>query len=108
MSETKHTPGPWGPLPGRMTANRHGNLRSVEIWSLCRGMQVGVAKIFPLEDAGERTANTHLIAAAPDMAEALERLLRRYDDDEDETRFLIDWPEFDAARAALAKARGQA
>ena len=100
MSETKYTPGPWGPLPGRMTANRHGNLRSVEIWSLCRGMQVGVAKILPLEDAGERTANTRLIAAAPDMLAALKRVMQlSASAGSDEI--------FGEVRAAIAKAEGR-
>ncbi len=51
-------------------------------------------------------ADAHLIAAAPDMAEALEKALNFITNTESEMGETL--PCGDAARAALAKARGQA
>lgn len=48
---------------------------------------------------GQAEANANLFAAAPELLEALEGVLRVAD---------RKTPEFDAARAAIAKARGQA
>ena len=57
---------------------------------------------------GEEAANAALIAAAPEMADALETLMR-YDGSGDNRRgdgqLLVD--AIDKARAALAKARGE-
>lgn len=48
----------------------------------------------------------HLIAAAPDLCQALEDLMRRLDDHFGGPVRSGDWKEQEAARAALAKARG--
>lgn len=53
----------------------------------------------------EVKATARLIAAAPDMAKAFDALLARLDDNP-EISELIGTPEIEAARAALAKARG--
>lgn len=50
-------------------------------------------------------ANAHLIAAAPDLYEALERCLNFIENTESEFGDLL--PSGDVARAALAKARGE-
>ncbi len=55
---------------------------------------------------GEDIANTHLIAAAPDLYEALERILRMPVNGVP----LRDWEDYSVKEAlgALAKARGEA
>jgi hypothetical protein len=55
--------------------------------------------------SGDVRANAHLIAAAPDMAEALEKALNFITNTESEMGETL--PCGDAARAALAKARGE-
>lgn len=50
----------------------------------------------------EREANTHLIAAAPELYEALSAILYWHDEDRH-----IDESWWEDARAALAKARGE-
>jgi len=94
-NETKHTPGPWG------------------VWSI-GGSQVitdnamgrHLAKI--INGAPEHEANARLIAAAPELLEALELALQGLD-----IAATKQLPEFigfvltaDKARAAIAKARG--
>ena len=56
--------------------------------------------------ADELTANAHLIAAAPDLYVALEKALNFITNTESEMGKTL--PCGDAARAALAKARGEA
>lgn len=81
MSGGKHTPGPWH-VSGKATINH-----PVRGW---------IASVSPVD----RAANARLIAAAPELLEALERVSRwqgklSYD----------DWEQVDAA---IAKARGEA
>jgi hypothetical protein len=52
------------------------------------------------ESEDERCANARLIAAAPDLLAALKAIVNRADDSP------MCWPEFDAARAAIARAEG--
>jgi len=60
-------------------------------------------------DGGEqaREANANLIAAAPDLLEALEEALEDWGDDhfDEEYPYRIEWA--DKARAAIRKARGK-
>ena len=98
----KWTPGPWA---ATSEDNGEWDIYS-ESWDIAT-----VAARAGMEDPNGRSdANAHLIAAAPDLAEALKNLIARYDevvttpdcscgqDDHDVTM----------ARAALAKARGEA
>ena len=93
MSDTKFTPGPWA----------WGN----EDWSDQWFLQPGVL-IIDYDGGGPSgsdefdAANAHLIAAAPDLYAALDGLLGLLD-----AGSLYE-PQAYAARAALAKARGQA
>ncbi len=75
---SKHTPGPW-----------KREIRSVLI---------PIAPYEWAEAYGGSIANARLIAAAPDLLEALKGVLRVADRKTDE---------FDAARAAIAKAEGE-
>lgn len=108
MSDTKWTPGPWF-ADGHIVIvdSRHmvccGRGRNGEC---CGNPDVG-------GDYGEiaQTSpnNAHLISAAPDMAEALEKLIAGCDSaiaDPDCMWPAEDWPPLKEARAALAKARG--
>lgn len=81
MSEAKHTPGPW-----RVSGKQ----------SIRAGEQRYVAKA--TWDNGE--ANAHLIAAAPDLLEALQGLAALYDTDEG----CRSMQQYIRARAAIAKA----
>lgn len=78
-----HTPGPW---------------YAEESWVL-KDIGDRAYHITKCADWSEETeANAHLIAAAPDLLEALKGVLRVAD------RATV---EFDAARAAIAKAEGK-
>jgi hypothetical protein len=91
MAETKWTPGLW---------EVHGTVKgSYGIFSPCS--KVAVSAIVSAHP--EHKANANLIAAAPELYEALEALEALDDGDEP---FAWDHAKlFDAARKALAKAR---
>lgn len=84
MSERKWTPGPWSVKHDR-------GIRAAD--GACVASTYVAA---PLADA-------HLIAAAPDLYEALERSVKAWTDDVDRMGPMIR-----QALAALAKARGEA
>lgn len=89
MIEPKFTKGPWSIIGGTM---RQESLD----WHVVRAgeRQQLVAKVLELDS----DANAHLICAAPKLYEALVGVIRVADRKTDE---------FDAARAALAEARGE-
>lgn len=92
MSETAHTPGPWMTGGYTVTAN-NGNLL--------------VAKLYreqKLQDA-ESDANARLIAAAPDMMEALKRIQAAFAAPTEWTSKIAT--EMAGVRAAIAKAEGR-
>ena len=78
----KHTPGPWVEKNRKLIAKD--------------GKSVGAA-IYGTRPYPECNANSRLIAAAPDLLEALKAVLAVADRKTDE---------FDAARAAIKKAEG--
>lgn len=87
MSEAKHTPGPWRVSYERGTTQiRTANNESI----MCD------ETYYPWVPKND--ADWHLIAAAPDLLEALEGVVRVAD---------RDTTEFNAARAAIAKAKGE-
>ena len=103
MTDTPWTPGPW---PIKPTGDYKRILVGVGLVDGPGGYDV--AEVYSDDcDRNEAEANARLIAAAPDMAEALDRLLTEYD--------AVDLAAAEppsltaavfAARAALAKARG--
>ena len=106
MSETKHTPGPW-------TATYDSQLRAlIEIYSIEDRILVAV-----LPDRGtveampEIEANANLIAAAPDMYEALEfeckNCLGRYSISKDSNECALYIRGECMIAKALRKARGE-
>jgi hypothetical protein len=106
MSELKATPGPWAVYSDdevystqEGTANGHP---MVIVPDSCLGRND-----FDYEDKMPSKAqcryNAHLVAAAPELYEALVALM----DLESRDRVMPAGPEWDTARAALAKARGE-
>lgn len=82
----QHTPGPWALTEKAVVASASTPIaHRVKWWS------IGQLEI-------EENANARLIAAAPDLLAALQGVVRVADRATDE---------FDAARAAIAKATGQ-
>ena len=101
MTKTKWTPGPWA--TGKRTKNGY---RKIDTFGLRSDPHYGLAKVvieLDGEPYKEGDANASLIAAAPDLYEALNRLLANYraDGSEASTR------DIEIARSALAKARGE-
>ncbi len=87
------TPGPW--------QQHDADYCPLEIWGNLDGpLEDGAIRgteICTVADGPEAEANARLIASAPDLLAALEGVLRVADRKTDE---------FDAARAAIAKAKG--
>ena len=92
----KHTPGPWTVNP---YCNDGAEVRSLAIVARCGAALTHSASDSQSIDAAEARANARLIAAAPDLLAALERLFR-----------WGSWPseehkqDMESARAAIAKA----
>ena len=80
---SKHTAGPWRVANG------------VQI----RSQRDQIAKVWMMR-SGEGNANARLIAASPDLLEALQAFVKYAEDCNDDSH------ELDKARAAIAKARG--
>ena len=119
MSETKFTPGPWKIDMGfgdwgmpithtvfvcdQIYAEKHTEICSIySAQPYCMGEQQRVRDKYQTDKA-----NAHLIAAAPELYEALEAIIARWDaplwKDIEPTAVCIG-----KGRAALAKARGEA
>jgi hypothetical protein len=101
MSETKFTPGPW-------FVKRQNPSPTTGEWMIV-GSKPGYLAEIRNCGSGDVQANANLIAAAPDMYDALKELCRYADDSNDcqygtlSTRLVKD-----IAEAALTKARGEA
>lgn len=96
QNKTKHTPGPWT-IEGLIESNGVGAYRIVE-----PNNTYAVADVYEIEG---RIENAHLIAAAPEMLEALERCLIQLmiiQDPTDECELTMK-----LVRGAIAKAKGQ-
>ena len=105
MSNANHTPGPWI-VEASSVSNSvkivEDKFRGYEIGSVWshNPMSSG-AQYIPLADVAE--ANARLIAAAPEFLEALEALCKIQEDGD-----VVSWAdEWDKARSAIAKARGE-
>lgn len=106
MNTAQHTPGPWkagNDIP--MSVNNKPDNRLVWSDSLlvcdCRSKWI---------DPGTAANNARLIAAAPDLLEALGGLLARFDKElailSDKTYSADDFKEGIVAQRAIAKAKG--
>lgn len=88
MSESNHTPGPW-------------RLHDMERATVVAGKPGGeIANC--LNGFGDQAANAHLIAAAPELLEALQWIADEIGDPVTPTRPSVD--AIQAARAAIVKA----
>lgn len=99
MTDAKHTPGPWtadlDAYPIMITSE-------LETWPLVDdGVEVGRTGVF-VANTGLNKANARLIAAAPDLLEALQECLREHGG------FTIKGECERRARVAIAKAQGGA
>ena len=101
--KTQHTPGPWlVNFEQNKFDSRHSKVQVVDGSSASLnngGLPLVLANVnaMPFNDESEPLANARLIASAPDLLAALERLAHPMADDED----------LDYARAIIAKAKGQ-
>lgn len=89
----KHTPAPW--LVAAKTEHEHSDLGII-----ADNRFVALSMNNPQRD-GEREANARLIAAAPDMLEALKAMLLEYDAENERL------PAYYQALAAINKAEGK-
>lgn len=89
---SKHTPGPW-----------HMNMVSSKSWNVgiyeASGSEVATVKVKSLVTSERRDADARLIAAAPDLLEALRGFV--------EHGTCFDEIDMAKARAAIAKATGE-
>lgn len=106
--QTQHTPGPWHWIGDSLTHRQfdiHAPRQSPQ-QHICTVNNLSIEKLYT-RDAGVALANARLIAAAPDLLAALQALVGEADlgevDLDDADRALLD-----NARAAIAKATGQA
>ena len=97
MTEPKFTPGPW-----RVKADPYHfmTLSTVVAGEIGKeGFNRMVVQVGGWNEWKEQEANAHLIAAAPELYEALKYVLKCWDDD----RGLLINDSMDKARAALKK-----
>lgn len=104
MSETKFSPGPWKAIRDPL---HYGSLSTVYAGSTDEKAGIGAQMLVQIggwSDPTEQEANANLIAAAPELYEALEMCVKHLDADGNL------WSKEDQAMAiaALAKARGEA
>lgn len=99
----KHTPGPWVVEENSSPPLIWGNDYEKPV------AEVELHRSYADYVDGEAQANARLIAAAPDMLEALENLVAKYNAMQDgNIGAQLTNGDFFAARAAIAKAKGQA
>lgn len=105
--QTKHTPGPWRVTDlASQPIIYAGEMRIADVrgWGFLIGTGRGGQKLPAAEAVSILAANANLIAAAPDLLEALATMARQH---EDECGFRCECPEQAAAIAAIAKAEGR-
>lgn len=100
MANAKHTSGPWVFDEVRTDCGRAFRIGSGEMLTAGKGCCI-IYDDYPGNPDNERKANARLIAAAPDLLEALEEISRKYSNGASADAIAR------IARAALAKARGE-
>lgn len=110
MGEASFTPGPWSVKVDDQSGI--GRTHSVYICTKAGWPEGQLARVNVQDGLGEREANARLIAAAPDLYEAVAAFLA-YDAGDDDApdagvRMMLDYDHaLTLARAALAKANGE-
>lgn len=103
MTETKWTPGPWRHRVGGNLGNAieayTGEWEYGEKWEIVATFQCAPTRSKHPDDMVNAKANGDLIASAPELYEALERMVEFFQG--------YQGMELTTARAALAKARGE-
>lgn len=106
----KHTPGPWLVAPKALEENFFEDARILRHDGLVVASVVHNGDVVPRE----HEANANLIAAAPDMLEALkpfakccDSIGREIPDSKDTSSWTFQAGDFRRARAAIAKAEGR-
>jgi hypothetical protein len=106
--DTKHTPGPWSDV--KHTFDADANHWTVEVHANSGFIFDLVRECEEEDEYNEHIANARLIAAAPELLDALETLLEefvnRMDVDYPGERLAQFQPEVKKAEAALRKAKG--
>ena len=98
-----HTPGPWEFVP-KLTASENHRGFFIRAEKPTKNGKWALAEVQPGDEDGNLgRANARLIAAAPDLLEALELIAKGYD----EGQSLSGTNCADIARAAIAKATGK-
>lgn len=101
MNSTKWTPGPWHIVSAGTCQG--GERRRVQV----KGSNGGGAMMIDYEPCSEGEATARLIAAAPELYEALEEMMRQFEPaDPGNDDGVSDCDAIVLARAALARARG--
>ena len=104
MSEIKPTPGPWEAKPT-------GPWDGWDGWSVEDATGAVVCDAHGSQLNGRREANARLIAAAPELLDALQaaklELWRLLDSKGIEPKAIREWPEIKQSEAAIAKATGE-
>jgi hypothetical protein len=93
----KHTPGPWEQMPS-------GVMGSLSVWNPQRALVVAMAGGMSAE---EGLSNARLIAAAPELLEALQEFVRVLNSGTPVNLIQEIGQAGDVARAAIAKATGE-
>ncbi len=105
----KHTPGPWYCWGGAVYRDSDQDNPTAPIAFMCRDERATAAGIYPVE----RDANAHFIVRAvnchADLLAALERIAAAAGpfDDSHTPYWTINEDDITAARAAIARARGE-
>lgn len=102
MADAKHTPGPWEADDTDIGFSAGGE-RDV-CPALRPGRRPNGGFIIARLAGPDRAANARLIAAAPELLEALESVFRRRNEGTD----AAIWAEWDSVAALIAKATGSA
>lgn len=107
MSEVKHTPGPWTLETVRTSSGLCHKIGPFP-WKTGKENHACIYDDYPSHGSDgtpELLANAHLIAAAPEMLEALIRALNYIENTEGEFGSILSSGE--ACRAAIEKAEGR-
>lgn len=103
MNEPKHTPGPWYIGPNKT------QVYDKNVWYDENWIRYGETPNMIIDIEPANPANARLIAAAPELLEALQNIVGIYNDSDRWTQGDEPEPvEIQAARAAIAKATGDA